>query len=67
RRKQSAKKMYMVFGFGMLESHDSGIQRQLMAGYPPHQNGVAERKNQTILNMDKDLMAEICELGEQER
>nr|GFB09022.1 putative RNA-directed DNA polymerase [Tanacetum cinerariifolium] len=34
----------------------SGIQRQLTAGYTPHQNGVAERKNQTILNMVRSML-----------
>lgn len=27
----------------------TGIKRQLTAGYSPHQNGVAERKNRTLL------------------
>jgi len=27
----------------------NGIQRQLTAGYSPHQNGIAERKNRTLL------------------
>lgn len=30
---------------------DHGIKRQLTATHTPQQNGVAERKNQTILNM----------------
>ncbi|GKC58826.1 copia-type polyprotein [Tanacetum coccineum] len=36
------------------ESND--IQRQLTAGYTPHQNGVAERKNRTILNMVRSML-----------
>ena len=33
-----------------------GIQRQLTAAYTPQQNGVAERKNRTILNMVRSMM-----------
>ncbi|GJZ28589.1 retrovirus-related pol polyprotein from transposon TNT 1-94 [Tanacetum coccineum] len=36
------------------ESH--GIRRQLTAAYTPHQNGVAERKNRTILNMVRSML-----------
>ena len=28
----------------------NGIKRQLMAAYTPQQNGIAERKNRTIMN-----------------
>ncbi len=31
----------------------SGIQRQLTTSYTPHQNGVAKRKNRTILERAK--------------
>ncbi|KAJ9559520.1 hypothetical protein OSB04_004680 [Centaurea solstitialis] len=34
----------------------NGIQRQLTVGYTPHQNGVAERKNRTILNMVRSTL-----------
>ncbi|KAK2407959.1 putative mitochondrial protein [Trifolium repens] len=36
------------------ESH--GIRRQLTAAYTPQQNGVAERKNRTIMNMVRSMM-----------
>ena len=35
-----------------------GIKRQFIAAYTPQQNGVAERKNQTILNMVRCLLSE---------
>jgi transposase InsO family protein len=31
--------------------NESGIRRQLTASFTPQQNGVAERKNRTIMNM----------------
>jgi len=34
-----------------------GIQRQLTAAYTPQQNGVAERKNRTIMNMVRSLLS----------
>ena len=34
----------------------NGIHRQLTASYTPQQNGVAERKNQTIMNMVRSLL-----------
>ncbi|MCI78542.1 copia-type polyprotein, partial [Trifolium medium] len=30
---------------------DNGIKRQLTAAYTPQQNGIAERKNRTIMDM----------------
>jgi len=33
-----------------------GIRRQLTAAYTPQQNGVAERKNQTIMNMVRSML-----------
>ena len=36
---------------------DNGIQRQLTAAYTPHQNGVAERKNRTVMNMVRSVMS----------
>ncbi|GKD23282.1 retrovirus-related pol polyprotein from transposon TNT 1-94, partial [Tanacetum coccineum] len=36
---------------------DKGIQRQLTASYTPHQNGVAERKNRTVMNMVRSVMS----------
>ena len=35
---------------------EKGIRRQLTAAYTPQQNGVAERKNRTILNMVRSLL-----------
>ena len=34
-----------------------GIRRQLTAAYTPQQNGVSERKNRTILNMVRSMLA----------
>ena len=36
----------------------NGIQRQLTAAYTPQQNGVAERKNRTLMNMVRCLLVE---------
>ncbi|CAL8081981.1 unnamed protein product [Prunus armeniaca] len=36
----------------------SGIKRQLTIAYTPQQNGVAERKNQTVMNMVTDIGSE---------
>lgn len=35
-----------------------GISRQLTAAYTPQQNGVAERKNRTIMNMVRSMLVE---------
>ncbi|PNX85643.1 copia-type polyprotein [Trifolium pratense] len=35
-----------------------GIKRQLTAAYTPHQNGVSERKNRTIMNMVRCMINE---------
>ena len=35
-----------------------GIKRQIIACYTPQQNGVAERKNRTIMNMARSMMKE---------
>ena len=35
---------------------EHGIQRHLTAAYTPQQNGISERKNQTILNMVRCLL-----------
>ena len=35
---------------------EHGIQRQLTAAYSPQQNGVAERKNRTIMNMVRSML-----------
>ena len=37
---------------------DNGIKRQLTAAYTPQQNGVAERRNRTIMNMVRCLLHE---------
>ncbi|TQD88564.1 hypothetical protein C1H46_025883 [Malus baccata] len=36
--------------------NEKGIKRQLTTAYTPQQNGVSERKNQTILNMVRSLL-----------
>jgi transposase InsO family protein len=36
----------------------NGIVRQLTAAYTPQQNGVAERKNRTIMNMVRCMLTE---------
>jgi len=38
------------------KSHD--IRRQLTVSYTPQQNGVAERKNRTIMNMVRSMLIE---------
>ncbi|KAK1605542.1 hypothetical protein QYE76_029215 [Lolium multiflorum] len=37
---------------------DEGIRHQYSAAYTPQQNGVAERKNRTLLDMARSMMAE---------
>lgn len=37
---------------------ENGIKRQLTAAYTPQQNGVAERKNRTVMNMVRSLLSE---------
>lgn len=48
---------------GEFNSHDfnnfckeHGIQRQLTTAYTPQQNGVAERKNRTVMNMVRSIL-----------
>lgn len=36
----------------------SGIKRQLTTTYTPQQNGVAERKNRTVMNMVRSMLSE---------
>ena len=36
----------------------NGIRRQLTTAYTPQQNGVAERKNRTIMNMVRSMISE---------
>jgi hypothetical protein len=36
--------------------NEHGIHRQLMTAYTPQQNGVAERKNRTIMNMVRSML-----------
>ncbi|RVW59737.1 Retrovirus-related Pol polyprotein from transposon TNT 1-94 [Vitis vinifera] len=38
--------------------NENGILRQLTAAYTPQQNGVAERKNRTIMNMVRSMLSE---------
>ncbi|MCI30062.1 retrovirus-related pol polyprotein from transposon tnt 1-94, partial [Trifolium medium] len=38
--------------------NENGMKRQLTAAYTPQQNGVAERKNRTIMNMVRSILAE---------
>ena len=33
-----------------------GVERQLTVGYTPQQNGVLERKNQTVMEMAKSML-----------
>ena len=35
---------------------ENGIRRQLTAAYTPQQNGVAEHKNRTIMNMVRSML-----------
>lgn len=37
---------------------ENGIKRQLTAAYTPQQNGVAERKNRTVMNMVRSLLSD---------
>ncbi|TXG51085.1 hypothetical protein EZV62_023609 [Acer yangbiense] len=37
---------------------ENGIKRQLTAAYTPQQNGVAERKNRTIMNLVRSMLSE---------
>lgn len=37
--------------------HENGIHRQLTTAYSPQQNGVAERKNRTIMNMVRSMLS----------
>lgn len=37
---------------------EQGIKRQLTAAYTPQQNGVAERKNRTVMNMVRCMLSE---------
>jgi len=35
----------------------NGIRRQLTTAYTPQQNGVSERKNRTLMNMVRSMLA----------
>ncbi|KAB2634124.1 hypothetical protein D8674_039135 [Pyrus ussuriensis x Pyrus communis] len=37
---------------------ENGIKRQLTTAYTPQQNGVAERKNRTVMNMVRSMLSE---------
>jgi transposase InsO family protein len=37
---------------------ESGIRKQFTARYTPQQNGVAERKNRTIMEMARSMLKE---------
>ena len=47
-------KNYTLNGF----LSDEGIRHQYSAAYTPQQNGVAERKNRTLLDMARSMLAE---------
>jgi transposase InsO family protein len=47
-------KNYTLNGF----LSDEGIQHQYSAAYTPQQNGVAERKNWTLMDMARSMLAE---------
>ncbi|MCI08879.1 copia-type polyprotein, partial [Trifolium medium] len=36
---------------------DNGIKRQLTAAYTPQQNGIAERKNRTMMDMVRSMLS----------
>lgn len=38
--------------------HLHGIKRQFTSHYNPHQNGIDERKNRTIMNMAQSMLKE---------
>jgi transposase InsO family protein len=37
---------------------EEGISHQYSAAYTPQQNGVAERKNWTLMDMDRSMLVE---------
>jgi transposase InsO family protein len=37
---------------------DIGVERQVTIGFTPEQNGVAERKNKTIIEISRTMMKE---------
>jgi transposase InsO family protein len=45
----------MIF---MISASNHGIKRQFTTRYTPQQNGVAERKNRTIMNMARSMLKE---------
>jgi transposase InsO family protein len=40
--------------------NEHGIKRQLTTAYTPRQNGVSERKNRTLMNMVRSMLAGRC-------
>ena len=42
----------------LVELYYEGVERQLNVGYTPQQNGVSERKNQTVMEMAKSMLLE---------
>ena len=57
--------MYTHRRGGQFTSHEfnnfcktNGISRQLTAAYIPQQNGVAKRKNRTIMNMVRSILSD---------
>lgn len=36
---------------------EEGIKRQLTTAYTPQQNGIAERKNRTVMNMVRSMLS----------
>ena len=39
---------------------ENGIWKELIASYSPQQNGVAERKNRTIIDTTRSMLKETC-------
>ena len=37
---------------------NNGIKRQMTTAYTPQQNGVVERKNRTVMNMVRSMLAD---------
>jgi transposase InsO family protein len=40
------------------EYHEEGVKHEFSAPYTPHQNGVVERKNRTLIDMERTMLGE---------